>query len=329
MTPAIRQIVTLSVVSLVLFACACSKVPDLSGLTQQQAQDALTKKKLTMGSVTTANLPNKTAGTVISQDPAPDAKIPDNKTVAIVLQQGVASNTGNGGATNTNNGNANSGLVPVPDLVGKTQDEATALLVGNGLSLGNVAIQIVSHPAGKVYEQDPPANTQVPPGTTMVNVSIASDANVQVPSVVGQAQADAEKAIQAAQLQVVSVPVIDGGAEPVGSVFEQNPSAALTVAKGQTVTLKVKQDSVTVPYVVGQDRNQAQLALFQAGLTPDIQLVFGDLSNINKVISQGVPQNTAVPRYQKVKLVVGGLRIVPIPGKFYVYNHAVTTIQHH
>ena len=306
-------------VLLLAFGTGCSKVPDLSGMTQSQAQDELTKQKLTMGAVTYANVPGKTAGTVVDQDPKPKESIPSNKTIALVLQAGANSGansggTGTNGGTSTTGGNTTqgntsggqaSGMVQVPNLVGQTQDTAQAMLNQLGLVPGQVTVVLNDKPPGQVFFQDPPANTSVTLGT-LVNLTVASDQMVTVPSVLGQPQASAEQLIKNAQLIPESESDIHPGGDPVGNVFDQNPAAGLKILKGQPVTLRIKQDAATVPHVVGYMLQQAQLALYQANLTPVVHYV-RDPANVGKVTSQTVPDNTPLAKGAPVGINVGEL----------------------
>lgn len=315
-----KKLVLLTAVLMLVLATGCSKVPDLTGMTQQQAQEALAKQKLTVGTVTTTNQAGKPAGTVLDQDPKPKAKIPDNKTVALVLQAADATGGGTTGGTTGGTGGTTGGtattnpnLVSVPDLTGKTPADAGVLLVQNGLVLADSPkVEINDKPPGLIFAQDPPAGTQVALATH-VAVSVASDAIVTVPSVIGHAQAEAQQLIVAAQLTPTVETDMHPGPDAIGNVFEQSPPANMKVVKGQTVLLKVKQDSVTVPNVVGQSQEQAQLHLFQGGLTPVTQLVPPNSTNLNIVVNQSQPVNTVLPRGTAVTIYVGGLRrISPI-----------------
>jgi eukaryotic-like serine/threonine-protein kinase len=310
-----KKLGLLTVVLMIVMATGCSKVPDLTGMTKDQAQDALAKKKLVLGTVTTTNVAGKPPGTVVDQDPKPKEKIPDNKTVALVLQAGDATAggttggaTGGTGGTTGGTGTTNPNLVSVPNLTGKTPADASVLLVQNGLVLADSPkVEINDKPPGLIFAQDPPAGTQVALATH-VAVSVASDAIVTVPSVIGHPQAEAQQLITAAQLTPTVETDMHPGSDAIGSVFEQSPPASMKVVKGQTVLLKVKQDSVTVPNVVGQTQEQAQLHLFQGGLTPVTQLVPPSPNNLNIVINQSQPVNTVVPRGTTVTIYVGGLR---------------------
>lgn len=296
---------------------ACNKVPDLTGMTKDQAQTALAKDKLQVGTVTFANQPGKTAGTVIDQDPKPKEKIPDNKTVALVLQsdgssaQGGSSGSTNGNNTNTTGGNTTGGsqsqnpsTIAVPNLNGQTQNDAEAMLNQIGLVPGNMSVVLNDKPAGKVFDQDPPAGTSVQVGT-VVNLSIASDALVTVPQVTGQPQAAAEQMIKNAQLIPQTEFDIHPGPDPVGSVFECQ-TQGLRIAKGQPIVLKVKQEAATVPHVVGQNLQQAQLTLYQSNLTPVVHYVH-DPANVLRVTSQTYPDNYSLAKYSPVGITVGAL----------------------
>ncbi len=310
-------------VLLLAFGTGCSKVPDLTGMTQAQAQAELTKDKLQTGAITYTNQPGATPGTVVDQDPKPKGKIPDNKTVALVLQAVATSGTGataggntggtptaggtptTGGtpATGGTQGTANPNLIPVPNLNGQTQAGAEAVLNQIGLVPGAMTVVLNDKPAGKVFDQDPPANTSVPLGT-IVNLSISSDAMVTVPSVLGQPQAAAEQLIKNAQLIPQSDPEIHQGGDPVGSVFDQNPAQGLRIAKGQAVILKVKQEAAVVPHVVGAMLQDAQIRLYQNNLTPVVHYV-NDPANFGKVTAQTVPDNTPLAKYSPVGITVG------------------------
>jgi beta-lactam-binding protein with PASTA domain len=161
------HILALALFGLVVTGCG-SKVPDLTGKTQQDAQEALTKAKLKLGPVTTAGAASgKTPGTVVDQDPKPKSKIPDDKTIAIVLEPG-------GNATTNSNGDGSSDtFVKVPNLVGMTPAEADGALTAVHLARGAVQTTTSDRPAGKIFDQNPAAGKKVTAGTT-VDVKVAS-----------------------------------------------------------------------------------------------------------------------------------------------------------
>ncbi|MBT2466317.1 Stk1 family PASTA domain-containing Ser/Thr kinase [Streptomyces sp. ISL-66] len=129
-----------------------ASVPDLTGKTKEQASKALQDAKLKLGSVTEVDAPPGTAPkTVVQQDRA------------------VGDSVDVGTSVNVSIAKAAPQTVPVPNLAGKTVNQARAELASKGLSFGSVT----SGPnEGKaiVLTSDPAANSPVAPGT-VVNVT--------------------------------------------------------------------------------------------------------------------------------------------------------------
>src|SRR5262249_23443850 len=90
------QLGLLAALLAILGTASCSKkMPDVVGKDQQAATKELEDLKLTV-QVTTQKT-GKPPGTVIDQDPKAKAKLPDNKTVSLVVEAG-----GSGTTTTTN-----------------------------------------------------------------------------------------------------------------------------------------------------------------------------------------------------------------------------------
>jgi len=120
-------------------------VPDVVGLTQQQAQQTLGSRgfdvKISEHGSTTA-----TAGTVLSQTPAGGKRVDPGSTVAIVVARAIPT-------------------VDVPDLSGQTQSEASDTLTAAGL-VPRVSSRTVSDRTldGVVVDQRPAVGTQLKQG---------------------------------------------------------------------------------------------------------------------------------------------------------------------
>lgn len=121
--------------------------------------------------------------------------------------------------------------VAVPDLTGKSPDEAKAILTGLGLDSADGPQQDSVAPAGTVSGTDPAAGTQVSKGT-VVTLFTSNGSMVAVPNVVGQKAADAQAALTAAGLTVKV-----NGNNPNATVQTQDPAANTPVKKGSQVTL--------------------------------------------------------------------------------------------
>jgi serine/threonine-protein kinase len=72
----------------------CCTVPDLTGMTVEEAKAALTKAHLTLGKQTYQLFGTQPSGTVVSQTPTPSSHLDQGKPVDIVLS---AINVGGGG----------------------------------------------------------------------------------------------------------------------------------------------------------------------------------------------------------------------------------------
>ncbi|GAC1439343.1 MAG: Stk1 family PASTA domain-containing Ser/Thr kinase [Mycobacteriales bacterium] len=129
-------------------------VPQIIGQSQAEAQAQLENAKLVIGQVITRDV-NLPSGQVLALQPPPGSQVPAGTKVTLVVA---------------------SGKVQVPDLRGKTQDEAIAALQKLGFSVGiEPRDDIGCRPAdrasscGKVLDQRP-VNSLAPRGSTVVIV---------------------------------------------------------------------------------------------------------------------------------------------------------------
>ncbi|NLV41497.1 MAG: PASTA domain-containing protein, partial [Candidatus Hydrogenedentes bacterium] len=162
-------------------------VPNLAGMTLEQAETELTGAGLILGTVTSVYSDAVPAGEIISQDPAAGAAAGAGDAVNVVISLGPEP-------------------VAVPNVVGLTQAAAEAALTGAGLTLGAVTESYSDTvPAGQVMSQTPAAGTEVLPNTAVdIEVSLGPEP-VAVPDVVGLTQAAAEAALTGAGLTLGAV----------------------------------------------------------------------------------------------------------------------------
>lgn len=122
--------------------------------------------------------------------------------------------------------------VAVPDLTGKTPDEAKSILTGLGLDSADGGAQDSVAPAGTVSATDPAAGTQVSKGTA-ITIFTSNGSLVAVPNVVGQKYGDAMATLTAAGFKVKSA----GGNSPSATVQAQDPAGGAPAKAGSQVTL--------------------------------------------------------------------------------------------
>jgi serine/threonine-protein kinase len=148
-----------------------------------------------------------------------------------------------------------------------------------------------------------------------------TDANsVNVPSVVGQKQADAVKALNDAGLSPVPKSVVCGKpdatgnvpcqANQVGLVISTDPAGGASADKGATVTVVVgaPQQAVTVPDLTGKSPSDAQKALTAVGLvlSPTVgNQPTTDDSQLGKVVAQNPAANGSALPGSTVSITVG------------------------
>jgi serine/threonine-protein kinase len=156
----------------------------------------------------------------------------------------------------------------VPNLENRTQQEARQLLTEAGLVAGDV--QSETSPtveAGNITRTDPPATNVVPRGTEVV--LYVSNGQTTVPNVKGKTVEAATAELEAAGL-VVGEPTYKVSDQNPGTVLSQTPKAKAEVAQRTQVSLTVARApaKVTIPTVLGDDRETARTTLENAGLIP-------------------------------------------------------------
>ncbi|WP_374007908.1 transglycosylase domain-containing protein [Leifsonia sp. LS-T14] len=132
--------------------------------------------------------------------------------------------------------------VAIPNLVGKTPDEAKSILTGLGLDSADGGPQDSVAPAGTVSASDPAAGTSVSKGTA-VTLFTSNGSLVAVPNVVGQKFSDASIALTAAGFTVKAV----GGNSPIAVVQAQDPAGGAPAKPGTQVTLTLAAAALPSP----------------------------------------------------------------------------------
>ncbi|MEW6617999.1 MAG: PASTA domain-containing protein [bacterium] len=129
--------------------------------------------------------------------------------------------------------------VVVPKLVGEPVEKATSILQRIGLQW-SITEEYSAEPKGRVIKQNPAADTQVPPGRTVI-LTIAKWP--KVPQVVGMTLQQAQSTISANGL--FNVKVKTPKAQPNWVVTRQNPKGGKTVAKESEIQLVLEKPSGT------------------------------------------------------------------------------------
>lgn len=264
----------LALLAFLLFGRGQVRVPDVTGVTIEEAEQRIEDAGLAVGSMEATESADAEQGTVLSQTPEAGMSVRRGTAVDLVVAGGIPD-------------------VRVPDVVGLEQEEAVAALEDAGFDVRTTEAPSNAVASGQVIQQTPAAGQTVPRGTT-VGIVISTGPqveNVRIPNVVGLTRADAEAALEDAGLRIAAVenPSADVAE---GVVMSQLPAAGDSVAVGTTVGIVVSSGEpadgsrVEVPDVVGRPIAEAQPAIAGAGFNSEPVAVNGSGRPQNEIVAQ-------------------------------------------
>ena len=188
------------------------ELPHLVGKSERDALLALQNMGLlcTVHEVTSETVPN---GTVIGTIPSEGATLREGERVVLQISRGASIT-----------------LSSVPNLLGLTEAQASALLRAKGFTTGSVSYQSSSRPAGTVIAQTPNASLEAQEGSAIsYTVSLGQIASLRtVPNLCGLSYADAVARLREYGLVVGSITSV-AHAAPRGTVIEQTPPAGTPI----------------------------------------------------------------------------------------------------
>ena len=203
------------------------QIPDLVNKTQDEAEQIVKELKLKLGVKSEEYNENVEEGKIISQDPAyqENYTIKEHSEISVVISKGTET-------------------VEVPDVVGKTREEAEKLLKDAGLVAEITEENDEKVEAGIVLSQDIEDGETVNKGSTVkLVVSKGSGiVNVEVPSLVGKTEQEAKNLLTEAGLKVNVVNDEDESKND-GVVLRQSKDAGTEVQEGTTITITVNKVS--------------------------------------------------------------------------------------
>ena len=195
--------------------------------------------------------------------------------IALILVIGKASGLIGGQTQNTKTeqtetaqSDSDDGMVTVPDLRGKTEEEAKIITNDMKLGIQPMGEEASDQAKGTISSQDIPEGSKVEPYTTIKYYISKGAQQVTIPDMDGRTGVDAQQTLEDMGLNVTvqkeySEVDDDGNAMvELGYVDSISPEAGTSVSSGDTVTLTVSRgidygESVQVPDVVGLTKNDA------------------------------------------------------------------------
>jgi len=200
------------------------QVPDVVNQTEADARTAIEGADLVYVPAQ-AESDTVEAGKVIKTNPPANTSVEKGSSVTVTVSTGA-------------------GTVTVPDISGKSVDDAVSALEAVHLTAAPTQKpdDNPGFPEGQVTKTDPAADTTVPSGSSVT--LYVSTGNVEVPNVVGKSQQDATTELTKSKLTVVVTQ--ETSEETPGTVLSQNPAAKSLARQGATVTITVAQPEPTV-----------------------------------------------------------------------------------
>lgn len=161
---------------------------------------------------------------------------------------------------------ADDDMVPVPELMGKTETEAQELCASVNIGMSYKGEEASTQEKGKISSQDPVAGTKVAKNSTVNYYLSKGSESITLTDMFGQNGASAQETLESQGLTVQINKIYPDESQSsmvdIGCVLDTEPAAGTTVKAGDTVTLTISRginygDSVQVPDVTGMEKNDA------------------------------------------------------------------------
>ena len=196
-----------------------SVMPDLAGMTEEDAVNLLNETNLAASESVYEYSEEIEKGKVISQNVSPDIEVKSGSTVQLVVSKGA--------------------LIEVPNIVGLTKEEGKAAVEQAGLAWSTEEKTFSDEvKKGVIIKQKPKADKKREEGSEVSVVVSRGIEQVTVPDVIGKDQNTAQQEIEEAKLEVTTT---SDYSDSVGSgmVISQSMEAGTKTDKGSEVNLVI------------------------------------------------------------------------------------------
>ena len=251
-------------------------VPDVTNKPIAQARTTLEQAGFKVGTETEVYSSTVSTGNVVSTDPQAGEQAAKGSTIKINVSKGTEQ-------------------ITVPDLKGKSADDAQKALSEAGLN-GQQGDTVFSDdvPEGMVASQETSAGSTANKGDTVVFHLSKGSEKVTIPNVVGMTQPQATSKLESAGFAVSTTTETNKDVEK-GNVSKQSKTG--TAAKGTTITITISSGpgeapSVVGMSVVGMSESKAKEAIEKAGYKYDVQYKSDSSVAKGNVISQSTSGST-------------------------------------
>jgi serine/threonine-protein kinase len=260
-------------------------IPDVAGMTQSEALDALDQFGL-IGSVEGEVNPDVELDLVIRTSPEEGTQVERGSTVTVFVSVGEDQ-------------------LMVPEVRGLSVVEAEAVLADAGLVVGDTIIYVdgeIQIPSGYVIGTDPGKGMAVEEGAEIT--LRVSTGKVMLQDLTGRSQEQAVEYLEANGLFADIEEVQSASAVP-GTVVGQNPGAGpVDFGAGVILNVAIPVVMVNVPDLVGDLEASAVAQIQQLLLEANITRVYSVTVPVGKVISQNPAASTSVAQGTTVSITV-------------------------
>ena len=191
------------------------EVPKVTGLRERHARERLSE--LFQVKVEEEFSDRFEEGIAIGTQPEEGVEVPTGSTVTLITSLGVE-------------------LIAVPDVTGRTREQAEVTLADAGLE-ARVEERSSTEPEGRVLDQSPLPGTEVERGDRVT--IFVSSGEFEIADVVGEREPVAVRRLEAQGLRVSIEETPVASNRRVGQVIEQDPPGGTQVSRGGRVTLTV------------------------------------------------------------------------------------------
>lgn len=197
-------------------------VPEITGLPQQEALEKLESVGLGMN-VVGQRESDETVGNVIEQINKSGEKVKKGFPVKVIVSSGQSVEK-----------------IQVPDLFGKTVEEAEQLLSEKGLSMRKSSYENSEYDADTIISQSPRPGKEIETNSE-IDVVISRGKSIETsktPNLIGLTLEEAKRLLESSNFSIGNIRQLDSS-ESKGKIISQNPKAGIVVQEGTGIEIVV------------------------------------------------------------------------------------------
>ncbi len=263
-------------------------VPDLSGLTEDEARELLNESFLGYKKKASEKSPTLEEGLIMSQDIQAGDKVDPHTTINVIVSSGIAEV-----------------LVTLPDVVGMSEDDAKKTLFDMDILMDSQADYSADVEAGHIISMNPEAGAEVAEDSTVTVVVSKGPAPIEAPDLSGLSNEAAKAKLAELELEAKVTEEYSDTVD-AGKVISQTTKAGTKLVAGDSVSYVVSKgkEPVEVPRLIGEPINDVIEALNDLGLKYKTVTKYSNTITADKVISANISAGTKVQVGTTIELVV-------------------------